>query len=122
MAEPISKKSGAYFRKSRARKNELERVELSKIKPLTSFFKTTENCEVNKESTSSTRTNSTTNNTSDSNDNLVEPETQTKENCNVQSVTSSKQFQSQPSESIHEMLLRVDSNRISAELETQIGI
>lgn len=46
MAEPISKKSGAHYRKTRARKNELEQAELSKIKPLTNFFKSSDNCEV----------------------------------------------------------------------------
>ncbi|KAJ6648855.1 hypothetical protein Bhyg_04087 [Pseudolycoriella hygida] len=42
MAEPISKKSGAYFRKTRARKIELEKIELNKMKPLSNFFKPTQ--------------------------------------------------------------------------------
>lgn len=52
MAEPISKKSGAHFRKARAFKNERDNNELRKIKPLTTFFKTNDNCDARKEPSS----------------------------------------------------------------------
>lgn len=52
MAEPISKKSDAYYRKARESKIEREKDVLSKIKPLKSFFQTIDNCNVRKEPSS----------------------------------------------------------------------
>lgn len=86
MAEPISKKSGAHYRKTRARRIELEKAELCKIKPLTNFFKSNDNCEVPKEiSTEQYQSLSSTSESvyqADSNDNL--PENQTNANCELQ--------------------------------------
>ena len=43
--EPVSKKTGAYYRKERARKIESEKVVVSKMKPLQSLFMTNANQE-----------------------------------------------------------------------------
>lgn len=39
MTEPVSKKTGTYYRRERARKSELEKDVVNKMKPLKSFFK-----------------------------------------------------------------------------------
>lgn len=80
MAEPISKKSGAYLWKGRKRKIELEEIEVSKTKRLTNFFKPTDQCGVlNQPSLEQSQQLSTLNESVfqvGSNKNLQEPETQ----------------------------------------------
>lgn len=86
MAEPISKKSGFYYRKTRARRIELDKAELSKIKPLTNFFKSSDNCDVPKKTFPERSIPSTSGTVpqADAHDNVTESENQTNANCELQ--------------------------------------